>query len=211
MTGDLRQAILAAAWDEIPVLGVSEAALKRAGERAVAAAADIKRLFPDGAASLVEVFSDWADARMEERMADAVPERVRDKIGFAVRSRIEALAPHKDAARRVTAYLALPGNAALAAKLVFKSVDAMWRAAGDKTSDFNYYTKRALLAGVYGSTLLYWLSDSSDGNEESWKFLNARIGNVMGIQKLRGDVERAVAGLPDPFGILQAFKPTRPR
>jgi ubiquinone biosynthesis protein COQ9 len=121
------------------------------------------------------------------------------------------LAPHKEAARRASAFLALPQNAALAAKLLFRSVDAMWRAAGDKTSDFNYYTKRALLAGVYGSTLLYWLSDASEGSAETWTFLDHRIGNVMAIQKARGEMERAVAKLPDPFGILAALRPPKPK
>ncbi len=90
----------------------------------------------------------------------ANPERsahLRDRVASAVRARIEVLNPHKEAARRAAAFLALPQNAPLAAKLTMRSVDAMWRAAGDRSSDFSYYTKRATLAGVYGATLAYWL------------------------------------------------------
>lgn len=36
-------------------------------------------------------------------------------------------------------------------------VDDIWYWAGDRSTDFNWYTKRALLAGIYTSTgLLIW-------------------------------------------------------
>ena len=211
MGSDLADAILFEALKAVPFAGFSEASLSAGGQKAGATPAEVTALFPAGAASLIERFSAWADAEMELRLASAPPERVRDRIALAVRSRIEALLPYKEAARRASAFLALPSNAALAARLLFRSVDAMWRATGDRTSDFNYYTKRALLAGVYGSTLLYWLSDSSDGNADSWRFLGQRIDNVMQIQKARGAVEKVAAGLPDPFGILAAMRAPRPR
>ena len=211
MSGDLKEAILTEALKEIPFCGFSDAALKTAGEKAGADPAQVKALFPSGAASLAEAFSHWADAAMEQRMKEAAPERVRDRIACAVRSRIEVLAPHREATRRASAFLALPQNASLATRLLFRTVDAMWRAAGDKTSDFNYYTKRALLAGVYGSSLLYWLSDSSEGAAETWAFLDHRIDNVMSIQKVRGQMDRAAAKLPDPFGILAALRAPKPR
>ena len=211
MSGDLKQTILLEALKEIPFSGFSDAALKLAANAAGATPAQLRTLFPSGPASLAEVFSQWADAQIAERMKEAAPERVRERIAMAVRSRIEALLPHKESARRAAAFLAMPQNATLAAKLLFQTVDAMWCAAGDKTSDFNYYTKRALLAGVYGSTLLYWLSDSSENNADSWEFLDSRIDNVMQIQKARGELERAVAKLPDPFGILAAFRAPRAR
>ena len=39
----------------------------------------------------------------------------------------------------------------------------MWRIAGDTSTDFNHYTKRMTLGAVYGSTLLVWLDDQSEG------------------------------------------------
>ena len=61
----------------------------------------------------------------------------------------------------------------------------MWYAAGDTSTDFNFYTKRATLAGVYSSTLLYWLNDRSPGGEATWGFLDRRIDDVMKIEKLK--------------------------
>ena len=168
--------------------------------------AEARRFFPRGGESLVEAFSEWADTEMKTHMETSEQGRIRDRITGAVRARIEIMTPHKEAARRAAAFLALPQNAVLAARLGFATVDAMWRAAGDKTSDFNYYTKRALLAGVYGSTLLYWLTDSSDGHGDTWRFLDARIDDVMKIQKLRGAAGQRAKGIPNPFEILAGFR-----
>jgi ubiquinone biosynthesis protein COQ9 len=134
---------------------------------------------------------------------------MRERIAAGVRARIEVMTPHKESARRAAAFLALPQNAPLAARLLFSTVDAIWRAAGDQTSDFNYYTKRALLAGVYGSTLLYWLSDSSEDHADTWTFLDGRIGDVMKIQQARGSVERGLAQFPNPLSILESLRSRR--
>jgi len=116
------------------------------------------------------------------------------------------MAPHREAARRAAAFLALPQNAPLGAKLMFETVDAMWRATGDQSSDFNYYTKRGLLAGVYSATLLHWLSDSSEGRGDSWTFLDARIEDVMKIQKMRGGLEKTLENLPNPMDVFSRIK-----
>lgn len=206
MSQTLRDRILAEALKEIPFNGLSEATLAAAAKEAGASVQELRTLFPHGPASLAEIFSHRADAEMAAHMEHECPERVRDRIAFAVRARIEALAPYREAARRTAAFLALPPNAVLASKLLMASVDAMWRAAGDRSSDFNYYTKRALLAGVYGATLLYWFSDSSEGHAATWRFLDSRIADVMRIQKMRGDLKRGAAKLHDPFSLFATLR-----
>ena len=147
-----------------------------------------------------------ADSDMQHRLNDAKESRIRDRISLAVRLRLEGMASHREAARRAVAFLSLPQNASLAAKLLIETVDAMWRATGDQSSDFNYYTKRALLAGVYSATLLHWLSDSSEDRRDSWVFLDARIEDVMKIQKMRGGLEKALENLPNPIDIFSGLK-----
>jgi ubiquinone biosynthesis protein COQ9 len=202
MSTRVRDEILPLALAEVAVHGFSDAALKAAAEKAGINSAELKAAFPNGGASLVEAFSHWADDRMAERMRDIHAERVRERVAHAVRARLEALAPYKDVARRAAAFLALPQNAPLAASLMMRSVDLMWRAAGDRSSDFSYYTKRALLGGVYGATLIHWLSDSSEGHADTWAFLESRIDDVMQIEKFRGQAREWMAKLPDPFNIL---------
>jgi len=202
MSTRVRDEILPLALAEVAVHGFTDTALKTAAEKAAVNSAELKAAFPNGGASLVEAFSHWGDERMAETMRGNMPERTRDRVAYAVRARLEALASYKDVARRAAAFLALPQNAPLGASLMMRSVDLMWRAAGDKSSDFSYYTKRALLGGVYGATLIHWLSDSSEGHADTWKFLDSRIDDVMQIEKFRGQAGEWMAKLPDPFGIF---------
>ena len=81
-----------------------------------------------------------------------------------------------------------------------------WRAIGDNSTDFNFYTKRALLSGVYTSTMLYWFSDNSEDFEDTWKFLANRIADVMQIEKVKAAVIKVAGSLPNPLTILGALR-----
>lgn len=210
MSDVIRELVLMEALPEIRESGFSDLTLINAAARAGVGKRELQDAFPKGAANLVEAFSDWADRRMTDIMSTGEPEqRLRDRVASAVRTRIEVVAPHKEAARRAAGFLASPQNAPLAARLTMRSVDAMWRASGDTSSDFSYYTKRAMLAGVYGATLAYWFSDGSEGHSATWTFLDNRIDNVMQIEKFRGKARDAIAKLPHPLAILNSLRGRR--
>lgn len=207
MTDLVRDRILAEALPDVPHTGFSQETLANAAARAGVSRRELNDAFPNGAASLVEAFSHWADGQMALTLAAEPGEaHLKDRVAAAVRARIEVLDTQKEAARRAAAFLALPHNAPLGAKLVMRTVDAMWRAAGDRSSNFSWYTKRAILAGVYGATLAYWLSDSSEGHSATWTFLGHRIDDVMQIEKFRSSAMKAAEHFPDPFGILKSFR-----
>jgi ubiquinone biosynthesis protein COQ9 len=123
--------------------------------------------------------------------------KIRDKIRAIVWRRLEIMAPAREAVRRALAILAMPQNLALALKISWRSADAMWRIAGDTSTDFNHYTKRMTLGAVYGSTMLAWLDDQSEGWQETAAFLDRRIDDVMKIEKFkaewRGSSERRLS------------------
>src|SRR6201999_2441801 len=98
---------------------------------------------------------------------------------------LEKHAGERDAARRALSLLALPLNAPLGLKLLYRTVDAMWYAAGDTSVDFNFYTKRTTLAGVCSATLLYWLNDRTEGGQGTWDFLDRRLDDVMRTGKMK--------------------------
>ncbi len=207
MSDSLRERVLAEALAEIPRTGLSHATLEAAAQRAGISKREMQDAFPQGPASLAEAVSHWADKRMADMLLKQEPERkMRERIASAVRARIEVLTPHKEAARRTAAFLAQPQNAMLATKLVMRTVDAIWRAAGDRSSDFSYYTKRATLAGVYGATFAYWLSDASEGHQATWTFLGHRIDNVMQIETFKKAAKDAMAKLPDPLKIFDTLR-----
>jgi ubiquinone biosynthesis protein COQ9 len=87
-------------------------------------------------------------------------------------------------------------HAGLGAKLLYRTVDAMWRVTGDTSTDFNFYTKRAILAGVYGSVLVRWFSDMGEDDSATEAFLDARIGNVMQFEKFKAKAKEALSNFP---------------
>ena len=188
--------------------GWTDAALQAGAADAGIEAIEIDRFFPGGAREIAAYFSDWADQKMLETLSaqDVDGLKLRERVTLAVRLRLEAVAPHRETVRRTIAFLSMPGNVVTAGKGVYKTVDVIWYAVGDRSSDFSFYTKRALLAGVVTSTILFWLNDDSQESADSWAFLDRRIADVMRIPALRGRLERIVCRLPDPFKILRAAR-----
>jgi len=176
--------------------GWSDKALAMAAAELGVPAPRARLCFPRGAAEMIDT---WFDS-IDRAMAGAFPleriegMKIRDRIRELVMFRIEAIDPNKEALRRAVAILAQPQNLPLAARLGWRAADRMWRIAGDRATDFNHYTKRGLLMGVYGSTQLVYLDDDSDGLAATRAFLNRRIEDVMRFEKTkaqwRGNRER---------------------
>ena len=143
--------------------------------------------FPRGPAEAVEAWVDLANREMEAAAAaeDLAQRRVPERIRRVVELRLAATAPHKAALRRAVSVLALPSNTAAALRTTAQTVDAMWHAAGDRSADFSWYTRRATLAGIYGATLAYWLRDEDPGIEEAMAFLDRRLADLGRFQGLK--------------------------
>jgi len=187
----LRDRLADAVAAEAAFEGWSRTAVDAASRALDLPAGEAERLFPGGPVDVLTYVSERADRRTvaDIEAAGAATLKIRDRIRTAVRFRLERHASQKEAVRRGLALLALPFNAALGLRLLYRTVDAMWYAAGDTSVDFNFYTKRATLAAVYSSTLLYWLNDRTEGGEATWAFLDRRIDNVMQFEKLKADVK----------------------
>jgi ubiquinone biosynthesis protein COQ9 len=209
---ELRRAILEGALPRLAEDGFSEKTLNYAAAAAEVDAATLARLFPRGGQDLVEAFSEWVDDQMDAALKDTPLSemKIRERIKAAVNARIAALRPHKEAARRAAAFLSLPQNAGVALKVLYRTVDHMWRAAGDTSTDFIFYTKRAILGGVYSSTVLRWFSDNSEGEKATFEFLDARIENVMQFEKFKAEVNAQLSKLPSLSDILGSFSGRRP-
>jgi ubiquinone biosynthesis protein COQ9 len=208
-----RAAILAAALAHAPFDGWTTVLLERAVKEAGFDKTMARRAFPGGASELIEAFVADADARMVAALEtrDLTGLRVRERIATAVRLRLEQNEAHREAIRRAIAVHWRPSHGPAALKGAYRTVDAIWRAIGDTSTDFNFYTKRGLLAAVYGATLLYWLDDASDGFADTWAFLDRRIDDIMRIQKTRGRLEKLagrVASMVD-FRSRSPFARTR--
>lgn len=176
-----RRQLLPSILSNVVFDGWTNHALRNAASAAGYDRADVGRLFPGGVPEVVDLFADWADGEMEASLGqqDLTLLAVRDRIALAVRCRFQAIAPYREAVRNSLAFLSLPPNLGLGGRLVARTVDRIWYAAGDVSTDFNWYTKRATLAAILGVTTLYWLEDRSEESAETWGFLDRRIAGVM--------------------------------
>jgi ubiquinone biosynthesis protein COQ9 len=144
---------------------------------------------PKSQVGMINLFIEEVDRSLEayftrERLSKL---KVREKIRALVWRRLEIMAPSREAVRRALAILALPQNIPLALRTSWRTADLMWRIAGDTSTDFNHYTKRMTLGAVYGSTLLVWLDDKSEGWTDTAGFLDRRIDDVMKFEKLKSE------------------------
>jgi ubiquinone biosynthesis protein COQ9 len=154
--------------------------------------------FPGGAPDMIDA---WFDA-IDRATARAFPlekverMKIRERIRELVLYRLEVANPHKEALRRALAILAQPQNIGLGARLGWRAADRMWRIAGDASTDFNHYSKRATLLAVYGSTTLVYLDDASDDLAATRGFLDRRIDDVMQFEKVKASWRRSRERVP---------------
>lgn len=149
--------------------------------------------FKGGAMDMIEAWVDCVDAAMAdglpaEKLAD-LP--VRDRIRQLVAFRLGAVADQEEALRRALAIQAMPQNAARTLRLGWRSADRMWRLAGDRATDYNHYSKRAILGGVYAATLAVFIDDDSEGKAETLAFLDRRIEGIMRFEKTKAQLLRS--------------------
>lgn len=176
--------------------GWSEEMLDEAAAAAGVVREQLKLAFPAGLASLLSAFCAAGDERALAILADEKLDemRIRDRITRGVLARLEADAPHKQAVRAAITAFAAPGLAAEGARALYATSDCLWQAAGDTARDYNRYTKRLILSGVFSSTVLVWLADTTPGEARTAAFLAQRIDDVMRFEKTKAKARDLFAG-----------------
>ncbi len=196
-----KDALLDAMLPHIVFDGWSDASLRSACLELHGKYDDALIHFPNGGTDALSYHSERADQRMMDALTNDYTfdtMKIRDRIATAVMVRLEQNEAHKDAIRRGIAHFNLPWNMPEGLRLLGNTVDQMWIAAGDESTDYNWYTKRALLSKVYMTTLYFWLEDTSENHEDTREFLHRRINDVMQIGKLQSK-------LSDPVGMVKQF------
>jgi ubiquinone biosynthesis protein COQ9 len=182
----LRHKILTAVLTQVPFDGWAEAAYARGVEQAGIKRGEADLLFAKGIRDVIDLFGEMIDAAMIKAIDDEAGYsrmKVREKIAFGVRTRLEILMPNRESMRRLVYWYAMPFHVPLGAKRLYKTIDLIWRAAGDTSTDFNFYTKRGLLAAVLKTTMLFWFDDETPGCSATWEFLDRRISEVLKVGK----------------------------
>jgi ubiquinone biosynthesis protein COQ9 len=208
----MREAVLAAALGHVPFDGWSETTLLAAADDSGTDRALARALFPRGGVDLALAYHRQGDRRMNVALAgtDLSAMRFRDRVAHAIRLRL--LDADRELVRRGTTLFALPRHAADGAGAVWGTADAIWSALGDTSEDLNWYTKRASLSAVYGSTVLFWLGDDSTDQQATWDFLDRRIENVMQFEKAKAAFNANPLGkalMSGPFKVLERIRAPR--
>lgn len=167
--------------------GWSEQALDLAADAAGIDRGVAHLAFADGPTAMIGAWIDGIDAAMARALPAATLAAlpIRERIRQLVQFRLDAVVGREEAVRRALAILAMPRNAALALRRGWQSADLMWRLAGDTASDYNHYTKRTILAGVYAATLAVFVDDESHGKAETARFLDRRIAGIIRFEKAK--------------------------
>ncbi|AZU05075.1 RpsU-divergently transcribed protein [Glycocaulis alkaliphilus] len=193
-----RARLLDAALPHIPFEGWSGSLLRIAARDAGMSDDEVALYCPDGVISLIVFWwREMDDAAQEAITAGESPAKIRERIRRAVVLRLEAGKGHEDALSRARARLLLPDGIATGAQLAWNTSDMIWRAIGDTSTDANWYSKRAILTGVWTSSLAIWLSESDPAKPDTLAFLDRRIANVMEFEKVKAKVNKQLASLPD--------------
>ncbi|MEM8754292.1 MAG: COQ9 family protein [Pseudomonadota bacterium] len=188
---EAREKLLSAALFHVPFDGWSATSFKAAAADSGLDQTLVKAAAPRGAIDLAVAFHRAGDRDLKEEAEKLDLESLRysEKVARLVRARIELAAREREAVRRGVTLFSLPIYAAEGARLIWETADAIWTILGDTSEDYNWYTKRAILSGVYSSTVLFWLGDDSEGSEATWRFLDRRIEDVMRFEKVKSAVK----------------------
>ena len=185
----LRRELALAVGEKAVIDGWTRAAVDSAARQLGVDPVQARLAVPKSQVGMIDLYIQEIDRALE---AYFVPERIeglkiREKIRVLVWHRLQAMGPAREAVRRAIGILAMPQNLPNALRIGWRTADLMWRLAGDTSSDFNHYTKRMTLSAVYGSTLLVWLDDKSEGWAETAAFLDRRIEDVMKFERFKAD------------------------
>ncbi len=195
---DLAPRLIDAVLPHVPFDGWTPQALARAADDLGIPADRAALVFPGGAIDMIAGFIARADADMADTLdpATLASLKIRARIRLCITTRLAQAAPHREAIRRALAVLALPANAMRGARLLWRTADTMWRLAGDTATDFNHYTKRLTLGGVYAATLAVWLDDESDDQAETLAFLDRRLDGIIRFETFKYRLRESQARLP---------------
>jgi len=186
----------------VPLEGWTLKALNLGAKDAEVESQDVLVFFNHDIDNVISYYSEMLDLQMTQMLESYNLEdmKIRERIALSVMTRLELMTPHRESANCTASYLACPTKLPLASKLLYKTVNIMWYCAGDTATDFNFYTKRGLLAGVYSTAFIYWLNDQSAGFADTRAFVERRISNVMVIPKIKSRIQGVFKTLLKPLG-----------
>ena len=147
----------------------------------------LKVLFPNKLNDLVFYFSDFINKKMITvyKKKRINKKSLRLQILTLLKIRFSILNEYKSVIKESMVFLCSPSKQLLSSKLIFKTADFMWISINDKSTDYNFYTKRAILGTIYSVVILFWLNDKSNKLDKTYNLLEKLIMNMNFISSLK--------------------------
>tara|TARA_A100001388_G_scaffold205396_1_gene156201 strand:- start:265 stop:864 length:600 start_codon:yes stop_codon:yes gene_type:complete len=146
--------------------------------------------FPNGIQSVVLHFNELTNKELSKSVNTGFKElRISEKVSKLILNRLKILKIYKKGLSNLNLYLLQSGMVFFSKKLLYKVADNIWILSGDKSLDFNYYSKRFILMNVYLFSYNYWLKDQSNNLGDTKNFIEKQISNVLKFGTLKKKIK----------------------
>lgn len=203
----LQQRILSAALTFVPEYGWSSEAIAE-GAKSLDLSAAAAGMFENGGSELVLHFVSQCNRNLTElleqqhklvQLGSTEKKSVDHFLRDAVEARLRMLIPYIGQWPQAVGILLLPHNIPSSLNLLTAMVDDIWHFANDQSTDVSWYTRRAVLAGIYNTSELVMMQDKSPDYEDTWTFLHNRISEAMtmgdSVKQVTATGEAVIQGL----------------
>ena len=142
-------------------------------------------LFPEGNVDLIKFALKKLNSELEEycKKIDLIRLPTHKRIRKVLLSKIFLMNKDKRFYRNIFLNLLIPKRYFSLPKQLYKSVDQIWFISGDSSVDFNFYTKRLILAGIYSRIMLFFFNNDNQVDLE--KILDEDLKRVSKIPEIK--------------------------
>ena len=166
---------------------------------------EIYDLFPEGYLSIVQIYLEEINEKMtkESEKINLIRLKTHERIRELCILRLNIMAKEKDLVSKTFLHLLLPHNYKFSSKNLYKTVDQIWFLAGDNSTDFNFYSKRMILASIYTSTMIHFINN--DNMDDTLFLLNKLLRRVSKIPQIKSNINNFIKIIPQIFKLGKKF------
>lgn len=163
-------------------------------------------LFPEGYKSILELYLYNADNEMVKKCnnINLIRMRTPERIKKIILLRLKINEKEKKLIKKTLFALMLPQHSKIATSSLYNTINQIWYLAGDNSTDFNFYTKRIILASVYCRTVFYWLG-SNKNLYKTEKYLDKQLKKVIKIPNIKEKLNLTKSFLSNFFAFYKKF------
>lgn len=150
---------------------------------------EIELLFPEGNIDLIKFTLEQLNKELEEycKKIDLIRLPVHKRIKKVLLSKISLMNKNKLFYRSIFLNLLIPKKNFSLSNQLYNSVDQIWFIAGDSSTDFNFYTKRLILSGIYSRVILFFFNNNNQKELEN--ILDESLKRVSKIPEIKSKLK----------------------